>query len=77
MGNLSPTLLLLINGYEDQQVPRSSALLLAQHAIDPVRQLWLHRGSLSSRDHELLRELADSTLIHFGFGSRRAADALW
>ncbi len=75
VGNISPTPLLLINGSADEQIPRSSALLLAEHATPPVRQIWLDRGHLTSRDHHLLRELADSTFRHFEFGTRRAVDA--
>lgn len=75
VGNISPTPLLLINGSDDEQIPRSSALLLAEHATPPVRQIWLEYGHLSSRDHHLLRELADSTFRHFEFGSRRAGEA--
>jgi hypothetical protein len=76
VGNISPTPLLLINGSEDVQIPRSSALLLAEHATPPVRQIWLEYGHLSSRDHHLLRELADSTFRHFDFTSRRAAETV-
>ncbi|CAN5783397.1 hypothetical protein BH23GEM6_BH23GEM6_00570 [soil metagenome] len=75
VGAISPTPLLLINGSEDEQIPRSSALLLAERATPPVRQIWLRHGHLSSTDHSLLRELADSTFRHFEFGVRRAGEA--
>jgi hypothetical protein len=74
VGSISPTPLLLINGSDDKQIPRSSALLLAERATPPVRQIWLQHGHLSSRDHQLLRELADSTYHHFDFGRLRAAE---
>jgi len=74
VGAISPTPLLLINGSEDEQIPRSSALLLAERATPPVRQIWLHHGHLSSTDQGLLRELADSTFRHFEFGVRRAGE---
>jgi hypothetical protein len=76
VGSISPTPLLLINGSEDEQIPRSSALLLAERATPPVRQIWLQHGHLSSRDHQLLRELADSTYHHFDFGRLRIAETL-
>jgi hypothetical protein len=76
VGNISPTPLLLINGSADEQIPRSSALLLAERASAPVRHIWLDHGHLSSLDHQLLRELADSTFRHFEFDSPRAAESI-
>jgi hypothetical protein len=76
VGNISPTPLLLINGSDDEQIPRSSALLLAERATPPVRQIWLQHGHLTSRDHHLLRELADSTFRHFDFGTLRAGEPI-
>jgi dienelactone hydrolase len=76
VGGISPTPLLLINGSEDKQIPRSSALLLAERATPPVRHIWLQYGHLSSRDHQLLRELADSTFHHFDFGRIQAVETI-
>jgi hypothetical protein len=76
VGHISPTPLLLINGSADEQIPVSSALLLAERATPPVRHIWLDSGHLSSRDRHLLRELADSTFQHFEHRVRSAAAAV-
>lgn len=73
VGSISPTPLLLINGSDDQQIPVRSAELLAERATPPVRHIWLPQGHLSSTDVPLLRELADSTFRHFGFGGARSS----
>jgi fermentation-respiration switch protein FrsA (DUF1100 family) len=65
VGRISPTPLLIINGTDDEQIPHASAMLLANRASPPVRQIWLEHGHLSSADTHLLRELADSTFRHF------------
>jgi poly(3-hydroxybutyrate) depolymerase len=64
---ISPTPLLLINATLDEQIPRESALLLAEGARDPVRQIWLPYGHLTSTEPEVIREVADSTFRWFGF----------
>lgn len=67
--HISPTPLLLINGSEDDFVPRASALRLANAAREPVRHIWLPRGHLMPwpQYFPLMRELADSTVAHFDF----------
>jgi fermentation-respiration switch protein FrsA (DUF1100 family) len=67
VGAISPTPLLLINGRYDHMVPREAALRLWEAAEPPVRHVWLPRGHLMPDDLELMRELADSTISHFGF----------
>jgi dienelactone hydrolase len=65
--HISPTPLLLINATLDEQIPRESALLLARGAREPVRQIWLPYGHLTSTEPEVIREVADSTFRWFGF----------
>ncbi|MDQ3522100.1 MAG: prolyl oligopeptidase family serine peptidase [Gemmatimonadota bacterium] len=67
VGRISPTPLLLINGEHDDLIPRRSAERLRLAAREPVRQLWLPHGHLMPDDTAAMRELADSTLSHFGF----------
>lgn len=65
VGRISPTPLLLINGLHDTMVPRRSAILLAERAGPPLRQMWLPHDHLMPEDREVMRELADSTISHF------------
>jgi hypothetical protein len=67
VGRIAPRPLLLVNGAEDLIVPRASAEALLAAARPPVRQIWLPRGHLMPDDFSHMRELADSTLSHFGF----------
>ncbi len=69
VANISPTPLLLINATDDDQIPRESALRLAQQARSPVHQIWLPYGHLTSGQPEVIREVADSTFQHFRFHS--------
>jgi len=65
--DIGPKPLLLINGIDDTQVPRASALGLAERATGPVRHIWLPHDHLMPGDTALMRELADSTISHFDF----------
>jgi fermentation-respiration switch protein FrsA (DUF1100 family) len=67
VAQISPRPLLLVNGSDDQIVPRASAEALLAAARPPVRQIWLPHGHLMPDDFSLMRELADTTLSHFGF----------
>ncbi len=64
---ISPTPLLLINATGDVQIPRESALGLAQRAKPPVHHIWLPYGHITSGQSAVIREVADSTFRYFGF----------
>jgi hypothetical protein len=67
VGRIAPRPLLLINADRDELVPRASADLLFEAARLPVRQIWIPHGHLMPEDTLQMKELADSTLAHFGF----------
>jgi fermentation-respiration switch protein FrsA (DUF1100 family) len=67
VGRISPRPLLLINGTEDELIPRASVDRLRASAGQPVRQIWLQHGHLMPGEDTHVRELADSTLSHFAF----------
>jgi fermentation-respiration switch protein FrsA (DUF1100 family) len=64
---IAPTPLLLINAERDELVPRASAERLFAAARPPVRQIRIPHGPLMPWDTVQMKELADSTLSHFGF----------
>jgi fermentation-respiration switch protein FrsA (DUF1100 family) len=68
-GHIAPRPLLLINGLHDEYVPRASALRLRDAAREPVRQIWLDHGHLMPWHHDVMREMADSALVHFGLAN--------
>lgn len=67
VGRIAPRPLLLINGTEDELIPRASVDRLRESAGEPVRQIWLQHGHLMPGQNAHVRELADSTLSHFAF----------
>jgi hypothetical protein len=67
VGHIAPTPLLLINAEHDELVPRASAVRLHRAAGAPKRIVWLPHGHLMPDHDPVMRELADSTLAHFGF----------
>jgi hypothetical protein len=67
VGRIAPRPLLLVNADRDELVPRASAERLLAAARPPVRQIWISHGHLMPWDTLQMRELADSTLSHFGF----------
>jgi dienelactone hydrolase len=67
VGRIAPRPVLLINGTEDDWVPRESALRLRAAAREPVRHVWVRHGHLMPWHTDVMREMADSTLSHFDF----------
>jgi fermentation-respiration switch protein FrsA (DUF1100 family) len=60
VGRISPRPVLLVNGLDDERVPRNSALALQRAARPPKDILWLPTGHLEPGDTALIVELVDT-----------------
>jgi dienelactone hydrolase len=63
VGSVSPIPLLMINGTEDEQVPRPNAELLFAGAREPKRIVWIESQHVHPRNVELTRQIV-TTLKH-------------
>lgn len=59
---ISPRLLVMVNGVDDPQMPRSAAQALYDAAREPKAIVWLRTGHLMPTDSALIRTLVDTTL---------------
>jgi len=55
--SMTPTPLIMINGLNDEQVPRRNAELLFEEAREPKRQIWLESGHVNPRNPQLTRQI--------------------
>jgi hypothetical protein len=65
VGHIAPTPLLVINGEKDATIPVGSAQRLIERAKPPYHVVWLPHEHIHSRNQDALREVADSTFVHF------------
>jgi fermentation-respiration switch protein FrsA (DUF1100 family) len=73
VGHIAPTPLLVINGERDATIPVGAARRLVERAKPPYHVVWLPHEHIHSRNLEALREVADSTFVHFGLRLPAAA----
>lgn len=59
---IAPRSLLMINGIDDPQMPRSAVESLYEAARDPKTLIWLRTGHLLPTDSVLIRALVDTAL---------------
>jgi len=59
---IAPRPLLMVNGIDDPQMPRSAVESLYNAARDPKTLIWLRTGHLLPTDSGLIRALVDTTL---------------
>jgi dienelactone hydrolase len=57
VGSVSPIPVLMINGTEDEQVPRHNAELLFEGAREPKRIVWIESRHVHPRNIELTRQI--------------------
>ena len=62
VARISPRPLLMINGIDDPQMPRSAVESLYNAAREPKTLIWLRTGHLSPTDSVLIRALVDTAL---------------
>lgn len=55
--DISPTRLLMINGTEDEQIPRANVEKLFDAAEEPKKLIWLESRHVNPRDAELTRRI--------------------
>ena len=71
---IAPRSLLMINGIDDPQMPRSAVESLYNAARDPKTLIWLRTGHLLPTDSVLIRALVDTALARLpilGHSQRR------
>ncbi len=63
IAEVSPTPLIMINGTEDDQIPRANTMALYEHAGHPKTIIWIESGHVHPRNPELtqrvVRAMAD------------------
>jgi len=57
IGHVSPIPLIMINGTEDEQIPRANTEQLYQAAGEPKKIIWLESQHVHPRDAELTRKI--------------------
>lgn len=62
VGLIAPRPLVMVNGVDDPQMPRSAVESLYAAAGDPKSIVWLRTGHLMPTDSALIRVLVDTTL---------------
>ncbi len=61
-GEISPRPLVLINGEQDDRVPKASVEALYHAAAEPKRLVWLPEGHISSRNEALLQRVLQAAV---------------
>lgn len=72
VARIAPRPVILINGRDDDRIPRSSVERLYDAAGEPKQLIWLDEGHISSRDTELLERVLAAAA---GALSQRKGDA--
>jgi hypothetical protein len=72
---IAPRPLLMINGADDPQMPRSAVEALYDAARDPKTLIWLRTGHLLPTDSVLIRALVDTALARLPILGDRPASA--
>lgn len=57
VGRISPIPLLMINGTEDEQIPRENTLLLYERALHPRKLVWIDSRHVHPRNVNLTRQI--------------------
>jgi len=61
---IAPTPLLMVNGIEDEQVPRENTELLFNAAQEPKQIVWIESHHVNPRNTELTRRIIDTLRTH-------------
>lgn len=59
---IAPRPIVMVNGVDDPQMPRSAVRRLYDAAREPKTLIWLHTGHLEPTDSALIRQLVDTAL---------------
>ena len=62
VGRISPRPVVMVNGIDDPQMPRSAVEALYAAAREPKELIWLQTGHLMPNDSTLIRALVDTAL---------------
>jgi fermentation-respiration switch protein FrsA (DUF1100 family) len=54
---IAPTPLVMINGTEDEQVPRANTVMLYEAAREPKTLIWIESAHVHPRNIELTRRI--------------------
>lgn len=73
---IAPRPVLMINGVDDPQMPRSAVEALFNAARDPKTIIWLRTGHLLPTDSVLIRALVDTALARLPILREQATGAL-
>lgn len=76
VGRISPRPVVMVNGSDDPQMPRSAVRSLYDAAREPKAQIWLRTGHLMPTDSALIRVLVDTTLARLPALHSRAAQSV-
>lgn len=57
VGKISPIPLLMINGTEDEQIPRENTVMLYERALQPKELIWIDSRHVHPRNVELTRRI--------------------
>jgi len=75
VARITPRPLLMINGIDDPQMPRSAVESLYDAAREPKTLIWLRTGHLLPTDSVLIRALVDTALARLPILGSRPASA--
>lgn len=62
IGAIAPRPIVMVNGVDDPQMPRTAVRTLYDAAREPKTLIWLHTGHLEPTDSALIRQLVDTAL---------------
>jgi fermentation-respiration switch protein FrsA (DUF1100 family) len=62
---ISPTPLIMINGTDDEMIPRENVELVYERAKEPKRIIWLGSGHVRPDKVELTKQIVDSLQREF------------
>ena len=62
VARIAPRPIVMVNGIDDPQMPRTAVEALYDAAREPKALVWLHTGHLEPTDSALIRALVDTAL---------------
>ena len=63
---ISPVPLLMINGTDDEMIPRKNVELVFEKALEPKKLIWLRSGHVHPKKEELTRAIVETLRVELG-----------
>ena len=60
---IAPVPLVMINGTEDEQIPRANILALYERAREPKTMVWIESGHVHPRNIDLTRKIVETLVV--------------